>query len=496
MFLSLDIPPGVVRLGTEYQSAGRWYDSNLCRWVDGVLRPIGGWAALTGPSLSSLVVSGAARGCHAWKVSTAPYMVIGTHTNLYSYTGTDLFNITPAGLAAGRADSSTFGGYGIGPYGRGTYGTPRFTNNVDLATTWQFDNFGDDLLAVNSDDGRLLRWQGNVLVAAAPVVASAGTVPTGNSGVVVTEERFAMLLGAGADPRRVAWPNQEDYTNWQVTATTQAGDYRISTPGRIRCGRRVRRGVLILTDLDAHLAQFVGRPGIYGFERVGTGCGIVSPHAVAVEDDFAVWMGQGSFYTFDGTVRPLPCAVRDYVFTDLNHGQLEKVFALRVPRNKEIWWFYPSAASSENNRYVAFNYTDNVWSIGALSRTTGVATGVWPNQVYVGSDGIVYQHEVGTLYDGATPYVESGPVELGDGSNVYRLTRLIPDERTQGQAQARFRTRLYPNGAPTSSGPFSLANPTSLRITGRQISVRIEGATGSDWRVGRWRFSAVPLGTR
>lgn len=499
MNLTLDIPPGIVKLGTEYQSSGRWTDGNLVRWVEGQMRPVGGWRSLTGgagPAEFSL--TGKARGSHAWKTNSAvPYMAIGTHSKLYIYTGSDVFDVTPAALASGLADTTSYSGYSVGPYGRGAYGVPRTTAGATaLATTWALDNFGQYLLAVNSSDGRLCEWTGNVAVAAAAVTASAGVLPTGNKSVFVTEERFAMLLGAGGNPRKVQWSDQENYTDWEITATKQAGDFELQTVGTLRVGRRVRGANLLLTDTDVHVGQYVGPPLIYGFERVGTGCGVVSPQACAVTDGLAVWMSWGSFYAYDGAVRPLPCSVSEYVFGDLNYSQIEKVFAVRVPVYREIWWFYPSSGSTENDRYVAYNYVENTWAIGQCGRTTGVPRGVFGNQIYVGADGKLYEHESGQQYSGATPYCESGPVELGEGERVYRLNRSIPDEKTAGQVQVRFRSRFYPNGPATNFGPYTLSSPTSLRLTGRQISIRLESAGAYDWRVGRFRFDATPMGER
>lgn len=498
MLIELDIPPGVVRAGTRYQSAGRWYDTNLVRWVDGNLRPIGGWRSMTGgagPAEFSL--TGKARGAHAWRGNdSAPYLAIGTHSKLYAYSGSDVFDITPAALASGRADTTSYTGYGIGAYGRWGYGVPRVTAGATaLATTWTIQNFGQDMLAVHSDDGRLIKWDRNFASVATAVTASAGTVPTSNAAVVVTEERYAVLLGANGNPRRVFWSNQEDYTDWQITATKTTGDFDIESVGKLRNGWRVRGGTLLLTDEDAHIMEYVGPPYVYGFRRVGTGCGIVSKHGCVVTDDFAFWMSSGSFYVYDGYVKTLPCPVADYIFSDWNPVQAEKIFAVRVPAYREVWWFYPSSSATECDRYVSYSYTDGVWAIGSCSRTTGVPDGVF-SQIFVGADGKMYEHEVGWQYSGDTPYAESGPAEVGDGSRVYRLQRLIPDERTAGQVTAEFTSWFYPNGSSQSFGPYTMANPTSVRMTGRNISVKLKSAGAYDWRVGRFKFDATPLGER
>jgi len=493
------IPPGVVRLGTELQSSGRWWDCNLVRWVEGTLQPIGGWAALySGVDSTHLTVTGKARAAHSWRTnSNVPFMAIGTHSHLYVYTGLELFDITPVGLAPGREDTESFTGYGIGIYGRGTYGTQRQTAGAtEVATTWSLDNFGQDLLAVHSDDGRLMRWLGDPAFPALPVVATTGTIPINNKLVMVTEERFCMLLGASGDPRRIQWSSAEDYTAWAISAVTSAGFLTLQTPGVIKACCKVRKQNLIVTNLDAHVANYVGYPAFYGLDRVATGCGIIGSKALESSDDVAYWMGQGGFYKYDGAVTVLPCAVREYVFNSLNIGQAEKVYAIRLPGLSSIKWFYPSGSSIECDRYVEYNYLLDVWSFGNVARTCGRHKGVFTYPVYVDPAGKLWAHEQGRDYTGEVPWIESGPVEIGDGGRVYDLLQILPDERTAGQVQARFRSRYWPNGPESAHGPYSLTSPTSIRFSGREISVRVESAGNHDWRVGRFRFDHTLRGAR
>ena len=162
----------------------------------------------------------------------------------------------------------------------------------------------------------------------------------------------------------------------------------------------------------------------------------------------------------------------------------------------EIWWFYPSAVSNEVDSYVSYNYRENHWAVGTLARTCGTDQGIFANPLMVSTDGYVYEHEVGFAYDSQTLFAESGPVELGAGDRVLSLTGLIPDENTLGDVQARFSTKFYPTSTEYSYGPYSMANPTSLRLTGRQIAVKIEGARNADWRVGIIRFDGKMGGLR
>jgi len=494
------LPPGIVRLGTELQSAGRWFNSNLIRWNEGVLQPMGGFVALYSNVTSlQMQVTGKARAAHAWRDnSNTPFLAIGTHTGLYVCTGVELFDISPAGLVPGRDDTRAFQGYGVGIYGRGLYGTPRQTAGATaLATTWSLDNFGQTLLAVQSDDGRLFQWTGDPNIDAVPVVATTGTVPINNKVVLVTEERFCMLMGARGDPRRIEWSSAEDYTAWAISATTSAGFLTLQTPGVVRTACKVRKQNLVLTNVDAHVLDYVGYPAFYGVQRVATGCGAISANCLESFDDNAYWMGQGSFYIYSGTVTHLPCAVGDYVFKDLNYAQMEKVYSVRLPGLDEIIWFYPSGSSTECDRYVLYNYGMDTWAIGTMPRTAGESKGVFPYPIYISPDGKLWAHETGRDFGGDVPFIESGPVEMGDASRVYSIVGIIPDEKVAGQVQARFRTRFWPTGPVTEHGPYALTRqPTSVRFSGREISVRVESAGAHDWRLGRFRFDHVLRGGR
>jgi len=512
--LELNLPPGVVRVGTELQTAGHWYDTNLVRWVDGVLQPMGGWVALTGGAgPSALVVDGAARGSHGWRDNNAaPLMAIGTHLKLYIYNGAALFDITPySGYGAGaygrgsygsvrpfttgRADTTSYLGYGVGPYGRGVYGRARaVAGGTDRATTWALANFGQILLAVNSDDGRLLEWLNDTSVDAVAVTATAGTIPMQNASMLVTDERFCVLLGAGGDPRKVAWSDSEDYTNWEITATTQAGEFILDTVGSLRTGAKARKQTILLTDNDCHVMEYVGPPLVYGFRRVGEGCGVIAPKAVAVGGDTVFWMSDGAFWSYGGNVRPLSCAVGDFVFGNINRSQAEKVHTVVLAEYTEIQWHYPSIASTEVDSYVSYNWAEGVWAIGGLGRLTGIPKGVFPTPVMIDSAGALYSHESGISYGSSAPFARSGPVELGDGGQTYTLDHMVPDEKTAGDVDVTFYARFYPNDTETERGPYSPANPTSIRVSGRQISVKVEGT--ASWRIGRFRFEGTVKGRR
>lgn len=494
MLVSLKIPAGVYRQGTEYQSQGRYYDADLVRWFEGTLRPVGGWRMYKTANNSSVTVTGKARGIHSWRNNGAErYAAIGTHTKLFAISSNIAVSqdITPTGIVVGFADNNVNTGYGGGAYGINTYGTPRTGQNItDFATTWSFDNFGEFLVAVQSQDGRLFYWD-LVGARAIPVVATAGTVPVNNKGVLVTDERFVFLLQAGGNRRRIAWSDQENLFRWDITAVSQAGDFELATSGEIMTALKVRGQTLILTSTDAHTASYLGPPLVYGFERIGDGCGCISRNGAVTADKTAFWMNDNGFFAFDGFVKNIPSDVGDYVFGRINRGQLNKVWAVHNNDFGEVTWYYP--AGMEVDSYVTYNYRENHWSVGNMVRTIGVDNSVFPVPLRVGSDGVLYEHEVGFAYDSRTPYAQTGPLEFETGQQVAMVKYLYPDEKTQGQVQARFATRFYPNSVEYPHGPYQMANPTSVRFTGRQVAMRVEGIVGADWRVGNPRID-IELG--
>ncbi len=490
MLIPLKVPAGVYRAETELQSAGRWYDCNLVRWYQNAMQPIGGWRRR-----STVAVPGRASGLIAWRdYSNNRWAAVGSDQGLYVY-GSTRFDITPSGYTVGRADALGGMGYGAQQFGGYAYGIARPNTSsagVLPATSWTMENFGQYLVACANTDGKIYQWTLNT---ASPATVVTGA-PTSNVGVMVTDERFVFALGAGGNPRKVQWADQESLTDWTVTTTNQAGDTELQTVGTIVCGRRTRGGALILTSTDAHYATYIGLPYVYSFQRVGTGCGIVGANAIAAIDVGAVWMGTSGFWMFDSYAKPLPCDVADYVYSDINTGQLSKVACVHNSAHGEVWWLYPSSSSNENDRYVVWNYRENHWAIGYLSRTVGTGQGVFESPLMVSPDGYLYEHEVGWNYDGAQPFVESGPVQLGQGDNILHATMLIPDERTAGEVKVRFKTKFYPNSAEQTYGPYSMSSPTNVRFAGREVKMRIEPAVNDDWRVGTMRLDAVAGGRR
>ena len=490
MLAKLAIPPGVWRNGTQYQAAGRWYDANLVRWRDGSLRPIGGWQ-----QWGASDIAGIARGAHSWTDnSNNRWVAFGTAANLYVYDDSAaLHTITPAsGFTTGSVSASRQGGFGDGAYGSDPYGTGRpDVEAVTLASTWALDSWGQYLVGCMDGDGYIWEWQLNTASDAAQVANS----PTSCLGLVVTEERFLFALGAGGDPRAIAWCDQGDNTTWTAAATNQAGDFNLETDGEIRCGIKVRGETLILTSTDLWRARYIGAPLVYSFTRVNSGCGSPGNRTAIAIGNRAVWIGNGGFYLYDGEVRRLRCDVWDHYQSTLSDLQASKIFGWHNADHSEAWWLYPSDDTNECDSYIVWNYAEDWWAFGSLARSCGVGRGTFSGPLLMGTDQTLYQHESGYSYDGATQFAESGPVEIGDGERRMHAVKLYPDEATLGSTTLTFKTREYPTATESSHGPYTMAEPTSVRFSGRQAVMRVIGSAG-DWRFGEPRVEVKPGGKR
>ena len=494
--IPLKIPAGFYRTGTDLDASGRWRDGSLVRWRNNSLRPIGGWVANEDFGTAGDVTTGVPRAMHTWQaLNGTRYIAVGSYNELkVALSSNTTYDIAPTDLVAGDESAVVETGYGYGAYGNEAYGTERSdTGNLTEAATWSLDNWGEYLVACSTADGRLLEWQLNGAVKAAAI----SNAPIDNLGLIVTEERFLFALGAGGNPRKVAWCDREDNTTWTPASTNEAGDIEIQSSGEIQTAIRTRGQTLILTTTSAHTARYIGPPYVYSFERVGTSCGLIARNAVADVDAGTFWMGQRGFFAFNGnTVTEIPCDVHDYVFADINASQVSKTWAMANGQFGEIWWFYCSSGSNEIDRYVAYDYKEGHWLIGNLSRTCGVERNVFTYPMLFDADGVIYDHERGLAHSGGTVYAESGPISIGNGDNIMQVTDLITDEQTQGDVNVTFKSRYYPNDTEYTYGPFTPANPTAVRFSGRQVRMKVEGQSLANWKVGTMRVDAKAGGRR
>lgn len=496
----IKIPPGMFRNGTEYESSGRWFDGNLVRWENGRMKPVGGWQQYNAGS----AFIGIARGGIAWSDNNGfRYCMIGTHLRLYETSGGVFSDITPGALVGGRPDSILGLGYGSGNYGKESYGTVRTLGNlVTDAATWSFDTLGQTAVAVLTSDGKLWQFDPATGLLTQPVGS-----PIGNLAVMVTNEDYVLLLGAGGQGRKLQWPDIGTTTIWTPASTNSAGSIQLNSSSRCKAGARVGTQNIVWTDSDVHNVQYVGPPAIYGPVRIAEGCGLVGPNAYAVTD-VAYWMSYGGFFVYNGQVQPLDCDVQDYIWRNVNWLQAAKIYAEINSRYNEVTWLFPSSGSIENNSYVTYNYKDRLWTFGINStlgaRTTWIDRSPFPLPLAVDPNGVVYEHETGFLADGATRvgqvFAQSGPAEIGNGDKVLYANLMVPDGFNTAAIQMTTKTRFAPLGPEVVTGPYSLVPNAEgyvpVRIVGRQAAVRIDAILDANWSIGKTRLKIAAGGGR
>lgn len=492
MRIPLKLPPGVTRPATRMDARGRWYDSNLVRWHDGVMRAVAGWDEFVDLATTT------PQGAHAWIINTdrRPRLAVGTSTGLHLVSAGATNDISPADLVAGNDNASySSGGFGVGLFGVGLFGVGDVSEVfLDEANSWSLDNYGEDLVAVSLADGRILYF--DMTDNPATVNAAALTnAPTANVGVVVTPEEYIVALGADGNPRKIRWPDVDDITDWTPSATNTADSRVLPGTGAIMAGRRSAKETLIWTDTDLFVLRYVGGNFVYSVGQGGSNCGPISRRAMVVIDGQAFWMGTRGFHQYNGFTQPLPSEVGDFVFRDLNKTQASKIWAVSNSQYNEVVWFYPSAGAVDCDRYVAVNVVSGAWTIGALSRSAGVDAGPFPSALWLDSASKIYRHEVGTDYGSETPYAESGPVVLGAGDYMMHVQELIPDFGTSGGVQVYLKASLTVGGAETTYGPYSVTDPVPLRFVGRTVRLRVE-QTSPGWTFGTPALEAEMGGLR
>ena len=382
------------------------------------------------------------------------------------------------------------------------------------------DNWGEDLL-LNVYDGTPYYWDKTL------GLGSRATDLTSQSGAsdAPTITRRIMISGAdrhvvcfGCNPLgetdqdllMVRWSDQENPVDWTPTATNTAGSQRISSGSEIISAQKTRQEMLIWTDTSLHAMRFTGPPFTFGFSMLANNVSIIGPNAVTTVGDKVFWMDRENFYVYTGRVQVIPCTLLRYVFDDINLEQNFKCFAASNKMFDEVFWFYPSADATEIDRYVKFNFTENTWDLGTLSRTAWVDYGIHNNPRASGiasGANLVYVHETGDNNDGSpmTSFIESADFDIGDGEQFMFVSRLVPDiDITSSDADASvnyiLKTRNYPGDSLATNSTNAVKSSTEqafLRSRSRQIALRIESsATDITWTLGDLRLDIRPDGRR
>ena len=435
----------------------------------------------------------------------------------------------------GPATSLLGYGWGAGTWGDSTWDTSREgltgASGVLLeAGKWSLDNWGEDVLSQQFNGG-LSYWDTSAgLSSNRSSVTEVSTAPTKTRLMLVSgDDRHVICLGTETtigdtstqDSMFIRWSTQENQNEWTPSSVNTAGSHRLTAGNQIQSAVRSRGAILIWTDTALYQMQFIGPPLTFGFKQLGSNCGAVGLNAAVDVNGIAYWMGNDSFFLYDGAVKKIPCSVQDHVFDSISPSSLTEVYCASNADYNEVMWFYADSTSNVINKQVVYNYLENLWYVGSLDRTTWSNSSIYSvpyaSQFVAGSSAtstptvqglktgrsFIYAQETGTDDDGSAMVasIESGDIDIGEGDNFMSIRRILPDFKNQvGNVDITMQTRPYPSATQTTHGPFEITTSTTkqdTRIRGRQLSLKLESnATGENWRYGTLRVDMQPDGER
>ena len=438
---------------------------------------------------------------------------------------------TPTLIVANGSDTGNGGGSVVCKY--------QIVTGLDTTVSgtgwiWTHDNFGEDLI-INVRDGGIYYWDKSTssapyarAVALSDLAGADATTPTVAKQVLISDrDRHVIVFGCDAqdnigvqDPLLIRFSDQENPLVWTAQPTNTAGDLRIGTGSEIITAVETRQQILVFTDRSLHAMQYLGPPFTFGISLISENITIASPLSAIAVDDSVYWMGEEEFYVYTGQVQKLPCSVRSYVFGDFNTSQIEKVTAAVNSSFSEIWWFYPSAGSETNDKYVIFNYQEQAWYYGTIARSAWIDRGISQFPISAGLDGYLYYHEFGQDDGSVNPpaaipsFIESSQMSIGAGDNFVFLSRLIPDVTFDGSSSPTpsvsmtLETRQFPGTAYTGTKSNTVQRSATVpveqftdqvfvRLRGRSFAFKIDSTdTGVEWRLGTPRVDLRPDGRR
>ena len=470
--------------------------------------------------------------------TTVGGLVINGPYNVTSVIGASAFNIT-ATLQASANGTATVGGqinyfyqigppafvgYGLGGYGLGGYGTgvasPVGTGNPTGFPDWSMANWGEILLACGFNNG-IYAWPPLAGLQNAALIPNS---PPLNGGIFISQPQQILVAWASSpdpagfgwrqDPLLIRWSDSLDYTVWDDTSQNSAGSFKIPTGSIIRGGIQSAQQGIIWTDIDCWVMQYVGQPLVFGFNRVGSGCGLVGMHAMGNLNGTVYWMGPSNFFVFSGEgITPLPCPVWNFVFENIDTTNLAKVRCAVNSLYNEVTWFFPqqgTGGSTENKLYVKYNILEREWDYGTLGRSAWIDATVLGNPIGSELSGIIYQHEIG--FNAGSVAIDTsfqtGYWTIAEGNQMAVVDWILPDmtfmtdnvDSIPATLSITFYTTDYTGDTPRSYGPFPFTSNTeyiNTRIRGRFMSMKIEGVDiNTFWRIGRIRYRYAADGRR
>lgn len=450
-----------------------------------------------------------------------------THTSAATSSSTGGGSVTAAYQLNTGADVETpLSGYGAGPFGMGLFGYG--TTTTRTIQLWSQGNFGEDLIFCYRG-GPICHWDATNGVSTRGTLVSDASgaleVPaTANLILVSDVNRFVFALGCPPeastilDPMLIRWCDQEDFTDWKSAATNQAGSIKLSRGYEIVTGIQGRQEILVWTNEALYGVQYISGDIAWGAQILGDNISILSQNAAVYVNRAAYWMGKDQFYIYDGTVRPLRCDLRRFVYNDLNFDQKRQVHAGINEANNEIWWFYCTANSTVIDQYVIYNYAQDVWYYGTMGRTAWLDLKLRDNPIAATySNNLVY-HEIG-LDDRTNgtpvaiePFITSAPFDLEDGHHFMFIRRVIPDITFDGSTSSTPAASMvfYPmnNAGSDYNNPASIGGQSSatvaqgttvnvepfteiayVRMRGRQMVMKVSSSgVGTTWQFGTPRL--------
>ena len=425
-------------------------------------------------------------------------------------------------------------GWGAGLWGGGTWGVGT-SSDIELRI-WSQSNYGEDLI-FGPRYGGMYYWDASAgvntrAVELSTVFPSSG-VPTVQHYILISDvSRFVFAFGcneigsATADPMLIRWSDQEDAWNWTPSATNQAGEIRLSHGSEIASALQTRQEILVWTDIAVYSLQYVCAPVVWSTQILSDSISMMSPNGMATAANVVYWMGKDKFYKYDGTVQTLRCDLRRYVFDDINQGQPYQVCCGTNEGFNEIWWFYCSKNSTVIDKYVVYNYAEDVWHYGTMGRTAWLDSTTTRFPIAATYDHTLVTHENG-LNDNTTgtnnpiyAYITSAEWDPDDGHNFSFMYRMLPDLTFQNSTAANPTALLtvsplrnsgsgYEN--PQSQGGSSSAQVVRtatvpieqftgqvfIRVRGRQFAFKIESnQLDTTWQLGKIRVDTRLDGRR
>jgi hypothetical protein len=453
--------------------------------------------------------------------------------------------IKPYETVGPRAQSYGYG-WGIDGWGDGNWGEAASASDVSLEPgLWSLDNFGEVLIATIAN-GKTFTWNAGAASATSNRASTTtsgfatGNNPTASRLTLVSPTtRHLVHLGTETtigtqstqDDMFIRFSDQEDINDYTATAINTSGDFRLQDGTKIMGAIKAKETILVFTDNAVYTMKFIGAPFTFGFEQVGTNCGLIGKNAVVEQDGVAYWISNNGFFMYDGTVKSLPCSVEDFVFDSFDTTKGQQVYSGLSNLYTEIVWYYPSTGSDYNDKYVVYNYGEGVWYTGTEARTSWIdgivypkpfatkydssASGTFPE--IIGEDSLgqttLFEHEVGTDQvnpNGTTTlvssFIKSYDIDLdtgGTGEFFLSMRRFLPDFKTlQNNAKVTLAIKRYPSDSDntTSLSPFTVTSSTQKKDTrarGRFINIKIENdAVSETWRFGTLRLDLQPDGRR